>query len=122
MMVQGGSWWQRLGGALAACMIALLILGPLADSFVCLTDETATATATVAAVDIFASSTPVDTDHKRGDPGLCAHGHCHHGASFALASAGPDGALSALNDRLSPRRAAALISIATQRLDDPPRA
>jgi len=122
MMTVGQSWWRRLGGALAACLVALLILAPLADSFVCLGDEATTSTQTFAALEPVASQSPVDTDHQRGDPGLCTHGHCHHGASFVMASIGPAGAVAPLTSVLAPRHAAALVSITAQRLDDPPRA
>lgn len=71
--------WRRWAGALTACLLAVLVLGPALDAVVCEQDG--------AVVSVISG---VQTDHqpdgRHSEPaGVCVHGHCHQAFSEAPA-------------------------------------
>jgi len=71
---------RKWNGALLAALLALAVLAPTIDSFICISDVGNTATAVqeqVAGMD----KDILDQSHDDGDAS-CSHGHCHHWVGF----------------------------------------
>lgn len=112
--------WRRVGGLFVALLLVVLVAAPGVDSIVCSYDPApATAVPGLQAVD--ARAAPVDASHQDGGPGVCAHGHCHHGAPYLepVSFDASDGIASAV--RLTPPATTAPLSGPTSRLEHPPR-
>jgi len=69
--------FRNLSGALLAILLALAVLTPAVDTFVCIGDE---AVATAQA-NIVASKNLPAQQHDDGDSS-CIHGHCHHWVGY----------------------------------------
>ena len=80
--------WQRLYRAIFALAVALLVLGPTIDSFLCQAEIPAIGPFHTQSVE--AASVDQDGGHHKGgslldQDGICAHGHCHHGVQYITA-------------------------------------
>lgn len=73
-MERGLPVWRRIGAALAAVVLAVLVFGPGLDGLLCL-DE--------AGLSAAAAEMAYHGDDAPAEPGACLHGHCHHGVSEA---------------------------------------
>lgn len=72
------TWWRRLGGLLAACLLVVLASAPSIDALVC-QDDAAIAASQVTNADsahLASAPTPAKNSGDAGD--ICPHGHCHH--------------------------------------------
>lgn len=75
--------WRKIGNALAALVLALLVFGPSLDGFIC-SDDFGPAAAAAAAAENPAADTVSDRQPPPVDRDGCAastHCHCHHGPS-----------------------------------------
>ena len=114
------SWGRRLGGLLAVCLLATLLVGPTLDALVCKDDGQASASAAAGALVI--ADEHADGAGSDLDQGACPHGHCHHGLAFALASTETQATPSPGQARLSPLQVTQLASRSPQGIERPPRA
>lgn len=79
------TWWRKLGGLMVACLMALVLGGPILDALVCKGEDQP-----VAAVnhpDVAQTVAALDQDDGQAGhegPEICAHGHCHHGVTVGL--------------------------------------
>ncbi len=79
------TWWRKLGGLMAVCLLATLIGGPTLDAIVCKGEGEVS----VASAQFELGQSLATPDGDRSDPGhdgieVCAHGHCHHGLALGL--------------------------------------
>lgn len=80
--------FTRLRSTVAALLVAVLVIVPVADAFAC-SFESGEAHATVA-VDDHAAASHDDAgkgDAPDGSHGACAHNHCHHSTANLPSSA-----------------------------------
>lgn len=79
----------RLRSTIAALLVAVLVIVPVADSFACSFESDADHAAVAA--DDYAASSSRDDAGKGGVPdgshGVCAHNHCHHASANLAFSA-----------------------------------
>lgn len=80
-MPHSSSWWRRLGAALSALVLAVLVLGPSLDAIICHDDLSMSAAAAEALTERAAPHQ--DRSDHGGDGLACVHGHCHHGSAYA---------------------------------------
>lgn len=79
------TWWRKLGGLLAALVVAVFTMGPGLDTLICGGDGGINA---VAAVQTASADHTASVEDGHGQPsqdqslGVCMHGHCHHGALY----------------------------------------
>lgn len=75
------TWWRRLGGLVAACLLVVLASAPSIDAIVCQDDAQITSVTQTSTVAADATAAPASAP-QRGDVGdICPHGHCHHVAA-----------------------------------------
>lgn len=79
------AWWRKIGMALAALVLAMIVLGPSVDRMICGDDVGMGAAASERVV---ATASPDhDSDGEPCGDLSCLHGHCHHGSpSVSLAA------------------------------------
>jgi len=112
------TWWRNLGGLLAACVLAMLVVIPTFSTAACRCDgDVATREATVQAVQGEGRH-----DSAPCEAACCLGGHCHHGAAMldALVALLPTPILVAAEPLRAPTQA--LASRTTHDLERPPRA
>jgi hypothetical protein len=74
------TWWRNLGGLMAACVLALLVVAPTASMASCVCNDggavvrVETSTSTVEAV-----QSDRQDQGAPCDAACCVGGHCHHG-------------------------------------------
>jgi hypothetical protein len=112
------TWWRNLGGLLTACVLALLVVAPMASASACQCDNRVAAGAATVSV------AQGDTQHDNSpcDAACCQGGHCHHGGQLLDASIASLPAPAPVATRPAPTRAYALASRPTTGPDRPPRA
>lgn len=117
------TWWRNLGGLIAACVLALVVITPMVGMATCLCEGDALI------ISVETSAAAVQTvQSDREDHGApcesacCVSGHCHHGgAVLGTAAAGvPTLAPAASEHAIAP--VDLLASRALSSLDRPPRA
>ncbi|WP_454717801.1 hypothetical protein [Caulobacter segnis] len=114
-MVKTTTWQRNLGGLLAACVLALLVLIPAIASASCICDERPARAEQTIHADQKHDSAPCKA-------ACCLGGHCHHGGSLidapvlAVSSPAPKTAEHILVAALAPA------SHNPSPLDHPPRA
>lgn len=76
------TWWRNLGGLMAACVLALLVIAPTVSMAACFCEEAAPA------VSVDSGAAAVETvqadqrDHRTPcEAACCVGGHCHHGGA-----------------------------------------
>lgn len=77
------TWWRTLGGLLAVCVLALLVVAPTVGMAMCLCDDGAS----VVSVETSLTSTQeVHSDRQDHgapcDAACCVGGHCHHAGAM----------------------------------------
>lgn len=75
------TWWRNLGGLLAACVLALLVVAPTASMAACVCDNIAVTITVGAAADQAVQGDHGD-DRAPCEAACCVSGHCHHGGSM----------------------------------------
>ncbi|MET3665574.1 hypothetical protein [Caulobacter sp. 1776] len=117
------TWWRNLGGLMAACVLALLVVAPAVSMATCLCE----ADASVVSVETGVAAVQTIHSDQRGhrapcEAACCVNGHCHHGGAMldtavpevpALAPVAPEHALASVQF---------LASRTLSGLDRPPRA
>ena len=86
--------WRRLACGPAACLLAVLVLGPALDGAVCETDPAEAAAHAMGASD-HAQEAP---DQQSDRDGPCVHGHIHQ-----ISAAAPATPLVAVSARIEPQ-------------------
>ena len=111
--------WRNLGGLLAACVLALLVVAPTTGLAACLCIEDTVAPASANAVQT------VHTDQREdGAPckaACCVGGHCHHAGSLFVAPIGAVVAPAPKAAKVAPAPGRALASRPLSAIDRPPR-
>jgi hypothetical protein len=77
-MTGRSTWWRRLGGLLAACLLVVLASAPSIDALVCQDDAAISADQYASADTHHAASAPTTAPHSGETGDICPHGHCHH--------------------------------------------
>ena len=113
------TWWRNLGGLLTACVLALLVVAPMASASACQCDDRV---ATSAAAVSVTQGDNTQHDNSPCDAACCQGGHCHHGGQLLDASITSLPAPAPGAARHVPTRAYALASRPTTGPDRPPRA
>ncbi len=118
------TWWRNLGGLMAACVLALMVVGPAVGMAGCLCEDAAPL-AGVEASAVAVQSLQNDRQDHGGAPCeavYCVGGHCHHGGAMldVVVAAVPAPAVAVGAPAMSPVRA--LVSRPASGLDRPPRA
>lgn len=77
------TWWRNLGGLMAACVLALLVVAPTASMAACLCENGAP----IAGVETHAAAVQTLQGDQRdhGAPceaACCVSGQCHHGGAM----------------------------------------
>ena len=112
------TWWRNLGGLMAACVLALLVLAPTVGMASCLCEAEAPVVETSAAA--------VQGDSRdHGSPceaACCVSGHCHHGGAMLDTLVAPVPAPAPVASEHATASAHALASRTLSGPDRPPRA
>jgi hypothetical protein len=114
------TWWRKLGTALAALVLAVLVFGPGLDGIVC--QEDAMPSAAAADVQIAPSSLEGQGPASDKMPGVCFHGHCHHSSPFLSGGAAVTVASNLSGKPQRPARSNLVLSDRQFELIRPPRA
>jgi len=114
-MLKTTTWWRNVGGLLAACLLALLVVAPAIASAACVCDERPAA-----------AHQTITADQKQGDApckaACCLGGHCHHAGSLFDAPLSAIAAPAPATTEHVAAPAQALASRTTSPPDQPPRA
>jgi hypothetical protein len=126
-MSRSRSWLGKLGGLLAACLVIAMVAGPMIDSLTCQGDADDKAAAVALVDQPETADAGPDTgkiEHRQPalDLGLCVHGHCHHGVSFAPEPIKVSVELLPRTERLLIPTTTLRASLAPSGLERPPRA
>lgn len=82
-MRQAVTWWRSLGGLLAACVLALLVIAPTAGMAACLCADDAPIVSVEASAAAGSSVKADQKDHSAPcEAACCISGHCHHGGGM----------------------------------------
>lgn len=121
-MRQTMTWWRNLGGLMAACLLALLVVAPTVSTATCLCegDTPIVSVETRAAVQTVQSD---QQDHRVPcEAACCVSGHCHHGGAMLDAPVAAVPAPAPVASEHVMTSAHALASRTLSSLDRPPRA
>lgn len=103
-MARTSPGWRKIRTALAALVLTLLTLGPSLDGVICRDEGGLSAAAGMTTV-VHAMPVQGAAPHSDDGPGLCVHGHCHHGAAYApMAAPAADAPGGPIGVAGSPRR------------------
>jgi len=76
------TWWRNLGGLMAACVLALLVVAPTVGMAACVCEDGAP----VVGVETAAAVQTVQRDQQDHrvpcEAACCVSGHCHHGGAM----------------------------------------
>lgn len=75
------TWWRNLGGLMAACVLALLVVAPSVSLAACICDDAAP----VAETSLTGAQAVQGDLQDHGAPceaACCVGGHCHHGGAM----------------------------------------
>lgn len=114
------TWWRNLGGLMAACVLALLVVAPSVSMAACICDNPA-APAIGVEIGVAASQAVLDDARNHGAPceaACCVGGHCHHGGAMLHALVGT---VSGPHPILSEHATAAARALASRTLSGPDR-
>jgi len=111
------TWWRDLGGLLAACLLALLVIAPTADAGLCLCADDVAVNGLA-----FQAAQTDDGDAYPCEAVCCLSGHCHHGGPMLDPSVVLVPTLEAMTARPVLAAAPALASLPASGLERPPRA
>jgi len=77
------TWWRNLGGLVAACVLALLVVAPTVSMATCVCANDAPVLRVETAVAVVEAAQTDRRDHGAAcDAACCASGHCHHGGTM----------------------------------------
>jgi hypothetical protein len=122
-MRQAMTWWRNLGGLMAACVLALLVVAPTVSMATCLcADEAAIVRVETGAVIVQAIQGDPQDHSAPCEAACCVSGHCHHGGVVLDAPVAAVPALAPVVSEHLMASAHALASRTISGLDRPPRA
>lgn len=81
-MALTATWLRTVSGALCALLLLVFTIAPAVESVICASEDAPSVSVPSAFGDV-----PTRSDHGEQPPfgkagaDVCAHGHCHHGAS-----------------------------------------
>lgn len=114
------TWWRNLGGLMAACVLALLVVAPTVGMAACVCEDRAS----VVGVETVATQTIQGDQRDHAAPceaACCVGGHCHHGGAMLDAAVEDVAAPPAVASEHATASIHALVSRALPGLDRPPR-
>ena len=77
------TWWRNLGGLMAACVLALLVVAPVAGMAACVCDNDARVVGVETSTPTAQAIQSDQRDHEAPcDAVCCVSGHCHHGGAL----------------------------------------
>jgi len=77
------TWWRNLGGLVAACVLALLVVAPTVSMATCLCANDAPILSVETVVGVVETAQTDRRDHGAPcDAACCVSGHCHHGGAM----------------------------------------
>lgn len=121
-MCRAMTGWRNLGGLLAACVLALLVIAPTIGMATCICEDGAPA----AGVETSAAVQTVQgdqQDHRAPcDAASCVGGHCHHGGAMLGTAAAEVPTRAPAAPEHMPASVQVLASRVLSGLDRPPRA
>ncbi|TCS15972.1 hypothetical protein [Caulobacter sp. BK020] len=114
------TWWRNLGGLLAACVLALLVVAPSVSMAACVCDGSIAPIASVeTGMDAGQAVQADPRDHGATcEAACCVGGHCHHGGAMLDA---PVGSVSRPLSTLSEHAAISAQALASRTLSGPDR-
>ncbi|MBT9473166.1 MAG: hypothetical protein V4514_01555 [Pseudomonadota bacterium] len=115
------TWWRKLGGLMAVCLLTTLLAAPILDAVLCEADSEAVV-ATSQQDHVLPSSDHPDDGHTGGSSTACPHGHCHHGVGFGVLAVETTTELSPLDQHYLAPPFTRHASRAPAGLERPPRA
>jgi hypothetical protein len=117
------TWWRNLGGLMAACVLALLVVAPTVSLASCLCGDEAPVVGVETDTDTVRAVLSASQDHGAPcEAACCVSGHCHHGGAMLDAAVA---AVPALAPVVSEHVIASAHTLASRTLsgpDRPPRA
>lgn len=115
------TWWRNLGGLMAACVLALLVVAPTASMATCLCDGAPVIGVETGAVQTTAQGD--QRDHRAPcEAACCVSGHCHHGGGMLDTAVAEAPALAPTASEHAMASVHVLASRPLPGLDRPPRA
>ena len=111
------TWWRNLGGLMAACVLALLVVAPTVGMAACVCDDAVAGVETSLAAGQAVQGDAQDHGTPCEAPG-CVGGHCHHGGAMLDA---PVAAVSAPIPVVSEHAMASAQALASRPLSGPDR-
>lgn len=115
------TWWRKLGGLMAVCLLTTLLAAPILDAVLC-KEDSGTAVAASQQDHVLSSSDHPDDGHTGGSSAACPHGHCHHGVGFGVLAVETATELSPLDQHYLAPPSTRHASRAPAGLERPPRA
>lgn len=77
------TWWRNLGGLMAACVLALLVVAPTAGMAACVCENDAPVVGFETGVTVAQVVQSDRQDHAAPcEAACCVGGHCHHGGAM----------------------------------------
>ena len=87
-MARAATWLKMVSGALCALLLLVFTIAPAIDAVVCSSESPPTTSAQLSVGEVSVSQDHTDKAHPgKGGEEVCAHGHCHHGASVVAPAA-----------------------------------
>jgi hypothetical protein len=81
-MARTAAWLKTVSGALCALLLLVFTFAPAIDALLCGSEDAPVASAQASDAQIAFSQNHTDkAQHGKAGGEVCAHGHCHHGAS-----------------------------------------
>jgi hypothetical protein len=84
-MMSRSTWWERLRGLFAACLLVVLASTPAIDAIVCQDNASISVSRSTAATTAIEQVGAPDPQHAGEGGEVCPHGHCHHFGVFLAA-------------------------------------
>ena len=82
-MRQTMTWWRNLGGLVAACVLALLVVAPTVSMATCVCKNDAAIVSVETGTGALQAVQSDSRDHGAPcEAACCASGHCHHGGAM----------------------------------------
>ena len=77
------TWWRNLGGLMAACVLALLVVAPAVSMATCVCKDDAAIVGVETDTATFQAGQSDSRDHGAPcEAACCVGGHCHHGGAM----------------------------------------
>ncbi len=116
------TWWRNLGGLMAACVLALLVVAPTVGMAACVCEDGAPVVGVETSVAAVQTVQGDQGDHRAPcEAACCVSGHCHHGGAMLDAAVAEVAAPAPAASQHAMASVHVLASRALPGLDRPPR-